>query len=38
MNSQSVILQKLQSLNVGDEVKIFITDIMNFYKKHISKL
>jgi hypothetical protein len=38
IDSQSKIIERLQMLNLDDEIKQFIVEIMEFYKGHIKKL
>ena len=38
LNSQTSILEKLQSLSLPPSIENFIQEIMNFYKNHISRL
>lgn len=38
LNSQTSILEKLQSLSLEKDIETFIIDIMNFYKNHIIRL
>ena len=38
IDSQSKIIERLQMLNLDDEIKQFVVDIMEFYKGHIKKL